>query len=84
MTFYIDTDVRQGRIYLAPYKQIDPMYLIEAQDRGEAERLMRDLNFKKIKDPLTAPNEYQLIEKVEEQIGNLKGTIFIYKRMLKK
>lgn len=81
MLFYIDTDVRQGRIYLAPYKQSDPIYLIEAMDRGQAERLMRDLNYKKISDPIAAPADYQLLEKVEEQLGNMKGTIYIFKRL---
>ncbi len=79
MNFYLDCDLRQGRIFIAPTLQKVPLYLIEVAHRGEGDRLLRDLNFGRMNGPLRSPELYELVETVEEQLGKLKGTIMIYK-----
>ena len=79
MKYYIDTDLKTSRIYIAPFSQSDDSpYLIECEHMGQAESLLRKLNFGSEKSPLEEPKRYILLERISiEKLGELD--IFSYR-----
>ncbi len=78
--FYLDTDTRQGRVYIAT-RCVDKkhVYLIWAVDRWRGENLMKDLNLGKILPPTEAPDLYELVEVAKTKVGTLSGEVHIYR-----
>ncbi len=78
--FYLDTDTRQGRVYIAS-RRVDKkhVYLIWAADRWRGESLMKDLNLGKALPPTEAPELYELVEVAQTKFGNLAGEVHIYR-----
>lgn len=76
MSFYITTDTKSSKIYVsADTADADHPYLILCDHMGEAESLMRKLNYKGVKSPLESDKDYQLLGR-EEIIPF--GVVFIY------
>lgn len=78
MLFYIDSDLRTSRIFIAPYKQIkgDP-YVIECNSNWEANNFLKKLNARTIKGPIEDVDSYHLKEIMKDPLGNLRVYIYI-------
>lgn len=72
MDFYVDTDLKSGRIYVAPFI-VDKKcpYLIIVDNVAQGDKLAKDLSYNGLKGPLKDSSKYELIETVEESLGKV-------------
>jgi len=62
-SFYIDTDLKTSRIFVAPFPQIKKSaYVILADNRSQADTLLRKLTAGLLKSPLAQSEIYQIFE----------------------
>lgn len=72
-SFYIDRDLRSGRVFIASIKRsaCGP-YVIECKRAYEANDLLRKLNAGLIKGPLETPDLWVEEEELESPLGRVK------------
>ncbi len=78
MNYYIDTDLQNSRLFIAPMKQEKGnVFLIEFKERYRADDFLRKLNAGLKKSPLISPKEYEYVESIINSLGMVK--VFLVK-----
>ena len=73
--FYIDQDIRQSKIYIAPFKiEKGKAFLIECTNMGNAEVLLKKLNYLGLQPPPKNKKDFEKVDVYEE--GDRKVAIY--------
>ena len=65
--FYIDQDIRQSKIYIAPFKiEKGKAFLIECSNMGDADALLKKLNYLGLQPPPKNKIDFEKVDVYEE------------------